>query len=1719
VNIAGQAIRQPVTVAVGVILIIMTGLIALSRIPVQLTPNVESTIIKVDTRWEGASPQEVEQEIVDRQEEKLQGVANVIGITSKSHQDRGEIRLEFAAGTSKEQALREVSDKLREVPVYPENVDEPVVTDTDPESRDYITWIILYATDPDFQVRRLQDFAEDRIKAVLERVPGVSEVNVLGGWEREVQIRFDPVRLAERGITLSDLVAAIRRTNRNVSAGQLQDGKADIRIRTVGQYTSVEQVENTVIAETSGGPVFLRDVAEVVETYKEPMWFVRSKGRPVIAINADKEIGANVMNVMDGLKKAIARLNEPGGALDTESRMQRLNGKLVLEMVYDQTGYINDALALVRNNIWLGGSLAIVMLLLFLRSIRTAGMIALAIPISVIGAVAVLVALGRSVNVISLAGMAFAVGMVVDNAIVVVENIFRHLEMGKAPFKAAYDGAREVWGAVLASTLTTIVVFIPILLIQEEAGQLFRDIAFAICAAVALSLLVSVTVIPTAAARLMKQVDKDREPRPRSWITRVLTWPFRLLGGIPDFLGRLTYRVSGSVVARLVVVIVLTGLSVVGTWQLIPPADYLPGGNRNFVLGMMFPPPGYSVAQKSELGRRIEQTIRPFWEAGSLPPGSPERKKAEAALPSVPTFDWMKQAPGAPVVPPPIEEYFLVAWGGLIFHGAISADPARAVDMIPLFQYASRKSVAPGTIAFAFQMPLFRTGGTSGSAVKINFAGPDLQLVRNAAEAFFMKLMQAYPGARIEPDPSNFNFPTPELKVVPDRVRLAEVGLAPDDLGLAVQASGDGAIIGEYRIAGQNIDLKLISKDAVGQKFVGALGNVPIATRINQVVPLSGLARIEPVAAPQQINRMSRMRAITLQFTAPEGLALEQAVNQIDAMIRKSRAEGEISPLVETSYSGAASKLKAVQTALLGDGTPAGTIGSSLALALIVTYLLMCVLFQSFIRPLVICFSVPLATFGGFAALFGVFMWSLFDPYMPIQKLDVLTMLGFVILIGVVVNNAILIVHQTLNFMRGEADTADGKRETLPPREAIAEAVRTRVRPIFMSTFTSVGGMLPLVIMPGSGSELYRGLGSVVIGGLLVSTLFTLFLVPALFSLVTSAQQRLGLLGKKRRDEATFTAAGIGRTAIVLLLAAGIAFTPGCSIFKAERDPGEVQWMLEDIVRRELAEEMPKDQAWKPPPRKSEVDKTLEKRIPELDKLAGPRSFKEDTPRFGVDLHGRPQKTVRIDLDRAIRSAVANNLGVELSRLDPDMAEKDVTKADAAFDPVLFATVDWNKLNEPTRVPVLGGIPLGVSEVGSNRGMVVAGVQKRLMTGATVTLDTRLERLKNETSGIDYFPDPSYFSDVRFTVKQPLLKGLGATVTGSEIHLAENERDRALERLKSEMLDVIMVTESAYWDLAMARRTLLIQQRLVKQGREVERVLNARQTFDAVRAEYSDALATVKQREASLIRAQRLVKYASDRLKVVMNDPEYPIQSEVMLEAVESVDVSVLASKLGEAIQTAASQRPEVRAAVLDIDDAKLRARVAQNLVMPSLDFLGTVRFQGLDDGAGGSYESLAKDDFADYVLGLSFEIPFGNRRARADRDKALLDQDRSIIACRRVLQDVILEVKTAMRDVHTNYELIVATRANRIAAAENLRALLAEEQSGRKLTPEFLNLKFTRQDRLARAQSDEVGAVAEYKKALAGYHRAVGTGLEVKRIEFREAKKRKKGSGIRDQG
>ncbi len=1097
-----RAIQQPITVAVAVLLSVFAGLLAVTRVPIRMTPEVESVVVSVITNWESASAEEIESDIVEEQEKVLGEVTGLKDLTSTSAAGQGTIRLEFETGTDIDGALAEVLQKLDEVPGYPEGVLQPVVEPVDPESVDYISWIGLASTDPEFDPAQLSDFMERRMRPRFDRVPGISQVGIRGAVESELHIVVDPVAMANRRIGYAQLQAAIQAANVDVSAGRIEEGKRDIRVRSMGRFQTPEDVEKMVLTRGEGGPVYLGDIAEVSEEFKEPSSWARARGYKMPFFNFQLERGANLLETMEALFAEVEAFNAPGGLLEQEAKRLGLDGKLELVVTYDSTTYVRDAVDLVRSNLLLGAVLATLTLLFFLRSFRSVGIIAIAIPVSVIASFVVLVALGRSINIISLAGLAFAVGMVVDNAIVVIENIYRHLEMGKRAPHAALDGAREVAGAVLASTLTTLAVFFPILLIQETAGQLFRDIALAIMAAVGLSMLVSITVIPVASARFLHRSDVAGK-EPSSWIGRFfsrLTNP--LLHVIESLPERVTAIVSSGTktwTRRILVIVAFTVVTIVGTGILKPPLDYLPSGNRNVVFGLLFPPPGYNLDQLSEMGERIEDRMRSSWETTPNKFGIEDIVEKREGVSTEPRDDRQPvpmsppAPPGSTVMPPPLDHYFLVSFEGRMFHGSISNDKKRVVDAVDLMNHATSGVSAPDTIAFAFQMPLFRVGGTTGSAIKIDLTGDDLDEVGGAAGALFGALMGEFGPMALKPEPPNFSLPLAEVQIVPDDDRLRELGMTRTDLGLAVQANGDGILLfRDYEQNGELKDMKILSKYSRGSNALEQLLEAPVATPGGAVVDFNSIANIQRVRGPDEIRHVDRLRAVTIELTPPDEMPLETAINQVENTVEGLREGGAIPPTVGMQLSGSAGKLNEIKTVLVGDGTLVGTISSTLILAVIVIYLLLTILFQSWTYPLIILISVPLATFGGFIGLALVHWWSEVDRYSPVQNLDMLSILGFVILAGVVVNNAILIVHQTLNFLREDPE--------LDPQFAIQESVKSRVRPILMSTLTSVGGMLPLVILPGAGSELYRGLGAVVVGGLVVSTVFTLFLVPTVLS-------------------------------------------------------------------------------------------------------------------------------------------------------------------------------------------------------------------------------------------------------------------------------------------------------------------------------------------------------------------------------------------------------------------------------------------------------------------------------------------------------------------------------------------------------------------------------------------------------------------------------------------
>lgn len=1037
--------------AVATLIICLFGIISIFRVPIQMTPDLNPTSVSVITSWPGATPQDIEKEILVEQEKYLKGLTDLTKLTATASSGRAEVILEFRAGSRLDEILVRVNNALSQVASYPENVDQPQIVTTAASDRP-IAWFAvkpLPGNPRNVDIIGMQDFLEDYVKAEFERVPGVSLSEVRGGAARQIRIYVDPAKLAEREITISQLRNAIRARNRDVSGGELEDGKRRFLVRTVGRFQSTSDLENMVIAQRNGTPVHLRDVGYAVFNRADERVTVRHNGELAVAMNVYRAAGTNVLEVMESVQARLAELNA------TTLR----DAGIVMKQVSDDTIYIRESVQMVRDNLILGGVFAAFTLLLFLRSPRATLVGAVGIPVCAIAAFLGLTLAGRTINVISLAGVAFAIGMTLDNSIVVLENIYRHRMDGKSPFEAAYEGVREVWGAVLASTSTTAIVFLPIVFIVEEAGQLFADIAIAISASIIASMFVAILVIPSFAANTLHKLSNE----PRTALGRRLFGLFglaALAGTFRDTTIRHLGWFMGSVLRRILLVLGLTTASLMIAWYLAPKTEYLPDGNQNVAFGIVLAPPGYNLTEMARIGEGMRDIFVPHVDADPAAYLSGE------------------------VDIPPIQDFFFISTSQFIIIVTRTLD-ASHLDAL-MQKVSSELSQFPGLFAFMQRGSIFARGFSGVRGIDIDISGPDLAAVYDVAAQAFGRTMGVLPGARINPSPG-LALGQPLLEVRPDWNRVAELGVDVQDLGYLVWALTDGAFLDEFFLADEKIDMYLYSTQGT-VKGVDDIRGLLIYTANGGTVPLGSLAEVVETVNTETIRRVDRQRTVTLSVVPPPDVALERAVEILEQeLIAAMEKEGAVPSTVTMRIAGASDKLKATREAL----------GGNFVLAIIIAYLLMVALFSHWGYPFVIMMSVPLGIVGGIVGLhllnhLGDYFWwlGLTNIYQP---LDVLTMLGFVILVGTVVNNPILIVESTLLQMRERG---------LRPYEAVMESTRNRLRPMMMSTLTTVSGLSPMVFMPGSGAELYRGLGAVVLFGLFFSTLFTLTFIPCLLSLL-----------------------------------------------------------------------------------------------------------------------------------------------------------------------------------------------------------------------------------------------------------------------------------------------------------------------------------------------------------------------------------------------------------------------------------------------------------------------------------------------------------------------------------------------------------------------------------------------------------------------------------------
>ena len=1007
--------RSPIGVIVIAVFLGLLGFSSLARLPLQLFPDINKPELSIQMGWRTASPEEVESELLEPLENVMQGMQGVEEIEGNAFAEGANLNLRFALGTDMKNALVETIGRLDRLPPLPRDADRPrVSTGGNGNTNETLSWFfvqLLPGTAGPIEAHRR--FIEDTVRPRLESIPGVAAVDVNDGPSDDVRITLDLARAAALGISVPDIASRAASAN-NVSGGQLDVGRRQYTLRFTGRF-SPEQLGALVLAWRDGRPIHLADLATIEVAPPVRTFFAYQNGNPAIGVQVFRANGANVLATLDAVKAAVAELRS--GPLKSHG--------LGIEQSFDASLFIRRAVSLLTENLVVGALLALIVVWWFMREWRVTLLIAATIPVCLCATFVALDLFGRSLNVISLAGLAFAVGMVVEGAIVVSGNVVRLREAGMPLEQACRQGARQVAGALFASTATTVAVFVPVLFLKDVEGQLFGDLALTISIAVAISIVAALTLLPVSLSFVLNRPLRpsgygEGWPRLTEWVLRVTDTRAKQLGWI-----------AGLLLAPLLL-----------AWWLLPPLDYLPPVKRAAIDSFFDFPPGMSPeAVNRELLPTLLERMRPYME-GRLQPQ--------------------------------LKNWYIQSWPGGGTIGARVVDERRIGELEKLVREKITVGL-PDTRVFTAEGDLFGGIGGSARSVGIHVQSEDGAALNRVAVEGRELLEKVFPGANVQsfPDPQDVAL---ELHAVPDDRRIAEVGWDRPTLGTVVRTVGEGAWLGEYFDGKSRLPIVLRSNSGTTPED---LSNVPLATPSGLVVRLGDLVQLSTALGPPAIRRLNHRRTITLTVDPPANLSLEAVLKSINREVLP-KLQAHLPADGTLRLAGSADSLSETLTAM----------SRVFAMALMVLLLLMTVLFRSLRDSCTVLLTVPLALVGGVLGL------RLLD-LVKFQALDLLSMIGFVMMVGVIINHAILLVAA----VRGV------EREGALLEEAIRAGLKQRLRAILASTLTGALGALPMAVNPGPGSVIYRGLAAVNIGGVVVSLAFSLVLIPALMRLMASRQE------------------------------------------------------------------------------------------------------------------------------------------------------------------------------------------------------------------------------------------------------------------------------------------------------------------------------------------------------------------------------------------------------------------------------------------------------------------------------------------------------------------------------------------------------------------------------------------------------------------------------------
>ncbi|KAE9636283.1 MMPL family transporter [Defluviitalea raffinosedens] len=1026
------SIQRPVTTVMVVFIVILLGIVSMGKLPVDLLPSIEYPYALVMTSYNGAGPQEIESLITKPLESVVGTVSNVKNITSTSSNGSSMIFVEFNDGTDMDVATLNMREKIDLIKgMLPEDADDPMVMEVSP---DMMATMQIGISGSDDLVK-LKQIVEDEITSKIERVEGVASVNISGGKEKEIRITLLPDKLKGYNITPSTVAQSIAAENLNLPVGEVKQGTSSLTVRALGEFSSIEEIRNLPIT-TAGGVIYLRDIAEVEEVFKEMTSYAYINGKPSISLSVQKQSTANTVQVSKAVNKALDRLRAE--LKDIE-----------ITMIYDTAEFINLSINNVASTAISGGILAVFILFIFLRNIRSTFIVGTAIPVSIVATFALMYFSGLTLNMVSLGGLALGIGMLVDNAIVVLENIYRHRENGEGRKDAADKGTTEVGMAVLASTLTTIAVFLPIVFVEGITAKLFKEMALTITYSLTASLVVAVTLVPMMASKILK-VEKVDEIKRRKITTKIFDAWSAVLDNIDKVYRRvlnwtLHHRLKASLITIGVFIATLSipVLGLVGM-EFFPASD-----EGSFTIDVTLPK-----------GTVIEETFEVV-------------QQVEAKLESIKEVQ---------------EVFVTIGGGGMLSSGTSSNSASLTVDIGSVKERErSVDEVADEVRVLVSDIPgaefsVSKSSSmtvTGGSPISIEIAGDDLEKLKQIANDV-VDIVESVEGTREVT--SSFEDGIPEAQITINRQKASMYGLNMATISNTLKTAVQGSVATRFKVDGTEIDVRMVY-DTSRSEYLKDIKNIAVTSPMGVNVPLSEVADISISESPTSIYRENQKRVVTVS-SALFGVDMSTAQTAIDQRLKEYpmpdgytyKFSGEVEQMMESFSS----------------------LGLALLLAILLVYMVLAAQFESFLHPFTIMFSVPLALTG---AILGLFVTG--------RTLSMPSFIGLIMLVGIVVNNAIVLIDYIIQLRKRGYDRT----------EAILEAGPTRLRPILMTTLTTVLGMLPMALGIGEGAETMAPLATAVIGGLSLSTILTLVVIPLNYTLFDDISRKLRGKRKKKKSQ------------------------------------------------------------------------------------------------------------------------------------------------------------------------------------------------------------------------------------------------------------------------------------------------------------------------------------------------------------------------------------------------------------------------------------------------------------------------------------------------------------------------------------------------------------------------------------------------------------------------